>query len=536
MANLEHIKWLVEGVTAWNARRKIDAFIPDFEQANIHTAFAQAGRLDQFLKSGLKGANLEDADFGGVNLEETNLAGAILRGANLRKANLRQSHLAGADLRGANFGEADLTGAEFDGAYLGVADLSGAILKGAFFSGAYLEGAVLEGADLREADLEGANLDGSFLGKADLRGAFLSGAVLDGADLEAAFVEGADVRTIAFSLSAISDGDVVFTDLSRCTNLVQAQVDLMLGDTGVRLHKGLKRADHWPDWRDKFALKTGTSIIGNAIIEESTKKPTLPNSPTKGDQVFETNGKITLIAEGGPPNRNDLAILFQDLKTEIEQFRASGDLDNISRAFVGALGRFLEIIPDDYADLQQVRFGVATTATRMRYATSKSDIERSAPEKTGFIEAILYTADLLCARLPDWIAFLKEEEDDREIVADKTDAFDTVLNDAATALEKDPNHFDPSLAARIREYIDTKTIEGYLAAKALLANIAYTVFTATKDFTKDTISATRKNAVGTLAAVFVAETGAVLLNLANLLPAELNWMVTWLDYLAKTLI
>ena len=39
MANPQHIKWLLEGVPAWNIRRVKDDFPPDFENADIYEKF-----------------------------------------------------------------------------------------------------------------------------------------------------------------------------------------------------------------------------------------------------------------------------------------------------------------------------------------------------------------------------------------------------------------------------------------------------------------------------------------------------------------
>lgn len=35
MANPQHIKWLLEGVDKWNARREREVFVPDFEGADM---------------------------------------------------------------------------------------------------------------------------------------------------------------------------------------------------------------------------------------------------------------------------------------------------------------------------------------------------------------------------------------------------------------------------------------------------------------------------------------------------------------------
>ena len=42
MANSEHVKWLLEGVASWNARREQNDFVPDFEGANIYEEFANS--------------------------------------------------------------------------------------------------------------------------------------------------------------------------------------------------------------------------------------------------------------------------------------------------------------------------------------------------------------------------------------------------------------------------------------------------------------------------------------------------------------
>ena len=83
MANSEHIKWLLEGVKAWNRRRERDDFTPDFSEANLLQEFKNAGKLR------------ED---GSIPLSTVDLS----------KANLSKAYLAGADLAGA-----DLSGSTF---------------------------------------------------------------------------------------------------------------------------------------------------------------------------------------------------------------------------------------------------------------------------------------------------------------------------------------------------------------------------------------------------------------------------------------
>ena len=131
MANQEHVKWLKEGVEAWNKRREKGDFIPALEEAD---------------------------------LAEADLEGADLRGANLCRA----------DLVGANLSYADLEGAKLIASKLGEADLSYADLAGSNLCRSNLVRAILWTADLRGADLSYTDLAEAYLVDANLTGADLS--------------------------------------------------------------------------------------------------------------------------------------------------------------------------------------------------------------------------------------------------------------------------------------------------------------------------------------------------------------------------
>lgn len=111
MANPQHIKWLLEGVEAWNARRERDDFEPKFEGKNIQEAFREAGLMPSDGRINLQGINLRQANLSRANLLGANLRGADLQGTDLKGAELRGVNLSGAYLLGANLLNTSLNGA-----------------------------------------------------------------------------------------------------------------------------------------------------------------------------------------------------------------------------------------------------------------------------------------------------------------------------------------------------------------------------------------------------------------------------------------
>ncbi len=100
MANREHIKWLVEGVEAWNARRRWNEFVPDLQGFDFFLLDIKLDFID------LSDADMRSAKFESCNLYGANLSGADLRGAYLQGADLRRAYLQRANLREANLREA----------------------------------------------------------------------------------------------------------------------------------------------------------------------------------------------------------------------------------------------------------------------------------------------------------------------------------------------------------------------------------------------------------------------------------------------
>jgi hypothetical protein len=131
----------------------------------------------------LPGADLRDADFSGLDLEECDLAGAVLDGAHFAEANLVRSILAGASLVGADFSYASLDRADMEGADATAAAFVSATLRRADLSRCRLQRADFSDADLSranlyESDLTAANFRGALAAQANLRGAVLEDAVL----------------------------------------------------------------------------------------------------------------------------------------------------------------------------------------------------------------------------------------------------------------------------------------------------------------------------------------------------------------------
>ena len=170
MANPDHIKWLREGVEAWNKRREKQHFFPDFKEAIIPVELRGSSYKEpKPYYFSLEGINLRNADFCGASLMGLDLRGVNLQRARLQGADLSRADLSGADLIGADFSNANLQRVEFNKVvahetrFIG-ANLNGAKLQGitgldqADFTNANLMQAEIEGVNFRQATLLGANI------------------------------------------------------------------------------------------------------------------------------------------------------------------------------------------------------------------------------------------------------------------------------------------------------------------------------------------------------------------------------------------
>ena len=99
MANPEHLKWLTEGVGAWNTRRQHENFQPDLFGVELPRV-----TLDgvDFRDANLRRSNLKDANLENANLTNASLDGADLQNANLSNTTLVGAHLCDATLTGVN--------------------------------------------------------------------------------------------------------------------------------------------------------------------------------------------------------------------------------------------------------------------------------------------------------------------------------------------------------------------------------------------------------------------------------------------------
>lgn len=351
-----------------------------------------------------------------------------------------------------------------------------------------LQGANLMGANLREANLKDANLGGAYLG-------------------------GADVRTVNWGVEANNFSTPQFTDLTSVRNLIQSRLDLMTGDSGTILPSNLIQPAHWPEWE--------------ALIP--TAPPALPDPPPI--TAVELSGDRLILAAVSGPDRQDLETIYTDLQEDLSALSASGSFNNISAVFDTAFQRFIRICNVAYEDLDQVRFGVQVSAIRLRLTAERGDIEEIALDKVGALDAILLSGDLITARLPEWQTFLDETAPEEAPVEAHAEEVANILTEAAEALNHDPAHFDPTLAARLREYWDTATTKAYLGGITLLTDMAYAVFDNVRLIIRDAPNEGRKLLSQGLAASFIGAVSEKLFTLSSILPNELSWIKPWLVFL-----
>ena len=155
MGNSQHVKWLREGVNAWNKRRIENPFNPDLQNEDISGLFdvEHSPLLVKPPVPVLKGIDLSDADLSGSVLENLDLSGSNFRNAILNNARLSGSSLIDSTFHHTHLNDAklrlcNLAGTRFESTWLISADLWGSDLEGSDFFLCHLKDANLAYANL----------------------------------------------------------------------------------------------------------------------------------------------------------------------------------------------------------------------------------------------------------------------------------------------------------------------------------------------------------------------------------------------------
>ncbi len=476
MANPQHIEWLKEGVEAWNARRQSDDFVPDLSRVNIFEELT--GIQDDYLLA-------DPFDLSGIDLRQSNLRSSlwvnvILHYADFSGSNLRNSRFLIADISYANFHKADLENVEHST------------------------------TRAHQTNFQNANLTFVTLGTWNWTDIDLRGSTLDGTVFPQTYRNGWDVRG---------------TDLSKAKYLDKRYYEGLLGDANTILPSRLPMPASW---------------LSPSTEPQDTALPALPASPIGHTVGSDANTLSLDVPQLAPPklgeiDQQTLEGLFEDLQDAVDDLQNFGNLDNQAPMLSKGVERFLKRLPTSINQLDQIRFGTGVQALSLQFTREKPILEDIAPEKLGHLEAALLRASLISANLPLWQEFRQAEAETEPVFEAKREDIEAIFEHAADALESDPDHFDPSLFQRIREYLDDATMVGYLASKDLLLSIAHKTFVLARDLSKDTISEGRKLIIKGIAGALLAHLAGPLLQLAGLLPGELAWLAHWITYLPKIL-
>jgi hypothetical protein len=291
----------------------------------------------------------------------------------------------------------------------------------------------------------------------------------------------------------------------------------MRGDHNTKLPARLEMPEAWKE-RD----------------QSTAPEPIVPAAPV-GHAVESSGNSLSLGTPSNDLDETALGGLFEDLRDAVDDLHEFGNLDNQCPMLSKGVERFLKRLPETIEQLDQVRFGTSVQALSLQFKHERPVLEEVAPEKLGHLEATLMRANLIAANLPLWLAFKKQEEETEPVFAARQDDIEAIFEHAAEALESDPEHFDPSLFERIREYLDDATMVSYLASKDLLVGIAHKTFVLARDLAKDTVSEARKMTIKGIAGALLAHLAGPLLKLAGILPNELAWLAQWIEYLPKIL-
>lgn len=138
MANIWHVKWLAEGVSRWNKRRKRVDFIPDLTGIRFFDQLPPDYRDEPktsryFEKLDLSNAKLSGTDLSDLNFSRANFTDADLRGANLSKSNFENAKFLRANLTRANGTRAVFKNAYFENSQVMDFKINHSEIDGAIF-------------------------------------------------------------------------------------------------------------------------------------------------------------------------------------------------------------------------------------------------------------------------------------------------------------------------------------------------------------------------------------------------------------------
>ncbi len=156
MGDKEHIRWLSEGVEAWNNRREKEDFRPNFESEDLSKIF-EVSDLKPISGINWRGINLSNANFTGAYIG----AALFLALSNRSIVDLTEADFTYSDLTRAKFVNVDLMRADFTKAILNYATLARSDLIETCFSSAHLSGTRFSNCNLEQSKLYNARLQGA---------------------------------------------------------------------------------------------------------------------------------------------------------------------------------------------------------------------------------------------------------------------------------------------------------------------------------------------------------------------------------------
>jgi esterase/lipase superfamily enzyme len=180
MANDWHVKWIREGVSFWNRRRKRVAFKPDLTGLRFYDLLPPDFRDDPKTSRIFERINLRDANLCNADLSRLNFRGGVFAGANLTEGNLSKSNFEKANFLGANLSDASFAGSMLSGAIFEEANL-----KGVSFIGSEMKSTFFIASNLTDTQIaqSGVNQNQVFETKEEFRN-FTSQAPYDNATAE----------------------------------------------------------------------------------------------------------------------------------------------------------------------------------------------------------------------------------------------------------------------------------------------------------------------------------------------------------------